>query len=153
MNWITSFKTQWQHSLQQGARLLIAFAVIVLLTGFGGRIPLQIEDLTAVACPNLPEYSNLTTSGSAANDADCYFLQGTIINQSGQPVRNADIFGRLYDANGNDIWPERTRLGALDEVPAGESFFSLRISVPSTSPMPLAFEQFKAAGFRGRVRR
>lgn len=47
----------------------------------------------------------------------------------------------------------RTRLGAIEEVPPGLGTFELRISVPASQPTPLKLEQFKAAGFTGIVRR
>jgi hypothetical protein len=47
----------------------------------------------------------------------------------------------------------RTRLGAIAEIPPGVSDFSLRISVPANQPLPLKLKQFKAAGFSGQVRR
>lgn len=115
-----------------------------------GKVPLELKNLETVPCP--PEYENLTTSGSGT-PANCFFIQGQIQNRSGKQILNADVFGRLYDANGNDVMPERTRLGAIDEVPPGESPFAIRISVPQDSPLPLRLEQFKASGFQGVVRR
>ncbi|NJK62099.1 MAG: hypothetical protein HC921_04890 [Synechococcaceae cyanobacterium SM2_3_1] len=133
--------------------IICLLAVSLLLLGFGG-IKMELKDLKTVPCPDRPEFENLvTSSGSSAAAADCYFIQGTVVNPSKKPIYNADVFGRLYDANGNDIWPERTRLGAIEEVPPGESIFSIRISVPTTNPMPLQLEQFRASGFAGTVRR
>lgn len=140
----------------QGNRWLAAcfcLLIALLLMGFGGRVQLDLSALHTIPCPEEPEYSNLFTSGSSTMEANCYFIEGQVSNSSGSPVYNADVFGRIYDANGNDVLPERTRLGAIDEVPEGESLFSIRISVPATNPLPLALEQFKASGFRGRVRR
>ena len=47
----------------------------------------------------------------------------------------------------------RTRMGAIDEVPPGVSDFELRITVSANQPTPLKLKQFKAAGFTGLVRR
>lgn len=132
--------------------LWTCLGLAILLMGFGG-VRLKLKDLKTVPCPDEPQYSNLLTSGSATTRANCFFIEGTVVNTSGSDVYNADVFGRIYDANGNDVLPERTRLGAIDEVTEGESPFQIRISVPETNPLPLSLEQFKASGFRGKVRR
>jgi hypothetical protein len=132
---------------------LACLTLTVLLISLGGRIPLQMKNLETVPCPDTPEYSNLTTSGAAANLAYCYFVQGTVVNPTNRTLLNADVFGRIYDANGNDLLPERGRLGSIDEVAPGENPFAIRISVPQTSALPLTLEHFKAAGFGGEIRR
>ncbi len=136
--------------------LVVCLIVSLMLMGFsfGGGVKLELSHLETVPCPDTAQYANMVvSSGSSADAADCYFIQGTIANPTDQVIYNADVFGRLYDANDNDIWPERTRLGAVEEVPPGESPFSIRISVPTTSPLPLSLKSFKASGFRGAVRR
>ena len=55
----------------------------------------------------------------------------------------ADVFGRIYDANGNSVMENRGRLGSITEIPPGVSYFTIRISVPSELPTPLKLEQFK----------
>ncbi|NJR66553.1 MAG: hypothetical protein HC772_16520 [Leptolyngbyaceae cyanobacterium CRU_2_3] len=113
---------------------------------------LRLFDLSYHACPaELAE--GAITSGGTAMPANCFIITGKAENKSGKPVLNADIFGRIYDANGNSIMQNRTRLGGIEEVPPGISDFDLRISVPANQPTPLQLEQFKAAGFTGKVRR
>ena len=85
--------------------------------------------------------------------ANCFLVTGKAQNDSGKPVINADIFGRIYDANNDLVMQNRTRLGSIDEVPPGVSDFQLRITVPASQPTPLKLKQFKAAGFTGKVRR
>jgi len=94
----------------------------------------------------------VVTSGTTMS-ANCFIVTGKAENKSGKPVINADIFGRIYDANNDSVMQNRTRLGAIEEVPPGISDFELRISVPANQPTPLKLEQFKAAGFTGKVRR
>lgn len=93
------------------------------------------------------------TSGGTTMSANCFIVTGKAENKSGKPVINADIFGRIYDANNDSVMQNRTRLGAIETVPPGISDFELRISVPANQPTPLKLEQFKAAGFTGKVRR
>jgi hypothetical protein len=112
---------------------------------------IELKDLSYTPCPEAMA-EGMVTAGSSQK-ANCYLIHGTAVNRSGKPVLNADIFGRVYDANNNPAMQNRTRLGAIDEVPPGESPFELRISVAANQPEPLKLEQFKAAGFTGRVRR
>ena len=65
---------------------------------------------------------------------------------------SADVFGRIYDANGEPVLQNRTRVGSISEIPPGVSDFAIRISVAAEQPTPLKLEQFKASGFVGKVR-
>ena len=85
--------------------------------------------------------------------ANCFIVSGKAENSSGKPVYDADIFGRIYDANNDSVMQNRTRLGSVAEIPPGVSDFELRISVPASQPTPLKLKQFKAAGFSAQVRR
>jgi|GEM_PF-109082 hypothetical protein len=113
---------------------------------------IQLSDVTYHECPaELSE--GAITSGGTSMRANCFIVTGKANNASGKPVLNADIFGRIYDANGNSVMENRTRLGSIEEVPPGVSDFEFRISIPANQPTPLQLEQFKAAGFAGKVRR
>ncbi len=113
---------------------------------------IQLTDISYHECP--PELAEGTvTAGGTTSAANCYIVTGKAENKSNKLVVNADIFGRIYDANGNSILQNRTRLGSIDEVPPGVSDFELRISVPANQPTPLQLKQFKASGFTGKVRR
>jgi hypothetical protein len=112
--------------------------------------PIEITDLSYTNCP--AEYAGMVTPGSIT-EATCYLIQGTAINRSGRPVFNADVFGRIYDANNNPVMQNRGRIGAIDYIPPGESPFEFRVSIASNQQPPLKLEQFKASGFAGKVRR
>jgi hypothetical protein len=112
----------------------------------------RLKDLTYTSCPEELAEGNVT-AGGASREALCYMIMGTAVNASGRPVLNADVFGRIYDANRNPVMQNRTRVGSIDEVPPGESPFEIRITVAANQPEPLQLEQFKASGFTGRVRR
>ncbi|MEO1447389.1 MAG: hypothetical protein AAFV46_14370 [Cyanobacteria bacterium J06635_11] len=115
--------------------------------------PIALKDLIAEECPADAAYAeNLTTSGSS-QEATCYLIRGTAVNSSGKDIVDADIFGRIYDAEDNSVMKNRFRLGGIEYVPAGESEFSFRISVPSVQKPPLRLEKFKASGFASKVRR
>jgi hypothetical protein len=112
--------------------------------------PVEIAKVTYSSCP--AEYEGMVTAGSV-QAAKCYLITGKAINRSGKPVINADIFGRIYDANDNPVMQNRGRLGSIGDLPPGESDFELRISVAANQPEPLKLKQFKASGFSGQVRR
>lgn len=113
---------------------------------------IRLFDISYHDCPtDLAE--GTVTSGGTTMAANCFIVTGKTENKSGKPVVNADIFGRIYDANNDSVMQNRTRLGSIEEVPPGISEFELRISVPANQPQPLKLEQFKAAGFTGKVRR
>ena len=113
---------------------------------------IKLSDVSYHECP--PELAKgAVTSGGTTMSANCFIVTGKAENNSGKPVYDADIFGRIYDANNDSVMQNRTRLGAIAEIPPGVSDFSLRISVPANQPLPLKLKQFKAAGFSGQVRR
>ncbi|MGF1538668.1 MAG: hypothetical protein ACFB4J_19575 [Elainellaceae cyanobacterium] len=112
---------------------------------------IELFDVSYTDCP--PELATGMVAAGSVAEADCYLVVGKAKNTSGKPVLNADVFGRIYDANNNPVFQNRTRVGSIDEVPPGVSDFSVRISVAANQPTPLKLEQFKASGFTGRVRR
>jgi hypothetical protein len=114
-------------------------------------IQVKLTDLDYQECPADVAQGTVTSGSSMA--ANCFIISGKAQNDSGKPVLNADIFGRVYDANNNSIMENRTRLGSVEEIPPGVSDFQLRITVPANQPAPLKLEQFKASGFAGKVRR
>jgi hypothetical protein len=135
------------------AGILIALVWFLSSIGLTAQALTQIEltDLSYTKCP--AEYAEGMVTPGSIQEANCYLIQGKAINRSGKPVVNADIFGRIYDANDNPVMQNRTRLGSIPEVPPGESDFELRISVAANQPEPLKLEQFKSSGFTGKVRR
>jgi hypothetical protein len=111
----------------------------------------KLSDLSYHPCP--AELAEGAVTSGTTMAANCFIVTGKAENTSGKPVVNADIFGRIYDANNDSVMQNRTRLGSVDVIPPGMSDFELRISVPANQPTPLKLEQFKAAGFVGKVRR
>ncbi|NER22425.1 MAG: hypothetical protein F6J86_04390 [Symploca sp. SIO1B1] len=114
---------------------------------------IKLSDLSYSECPPELAEGTVIPGGSSGRAADCFLVTGKATNKSGKLVVDADIFGRIYDANGNPVMQNRTRLGSIEEVPPGVSDFELRITVSSNQPTPLQLKQFRATGFTGRVRR
>jgi len=138
--------------------LFIKIFLISLLLNIATWVPvasaavqIKLSDISYGSCP--PEIASNMVLGGGVMSASCYLVTGTASNPKSQTVFNADVFGRVYDANGNDAMPERTRLGAIAEIPPGKSNFEITISVPAEMSEPLSLMQFKASGFTGKVRR
>ena len=112
---------------------------------------IKLFDLSYQDCPPELAEGSVISSGSAA--ANCFIVTGKAENATYKTVYDADIFGRIYDANNNPVMQNRTRLGSIPEIPPGVSDFDLRISVAANQPEPLQLKQFKASGFSGKVRR
>ncbi|URR36875.1 hypothetical protein NBE99_00245 [Thermosynechococcus sp. HN-54] len=114
-------------------------------------IQVRLFDLSYHGCP--PEIGEgSVTPGGTTLKANCYLITGKAENKSGKTVVDADVFGRIYDANGNPVLQNRTRVGTIEVIPPGISDFEIRISVPYDQPPPLQLEQFKASGFTAKVR-
>ncbi|NJK61168.1 MAG: hypothetical protein HC918_14325 [Oscillatoriales cyanobacterium SM2_1_8] len=114
-------------------------------------IQVKVENLSYEPCP--PEASANMVLGGGTLSANCFRVKGLAVNASGKTLYNADVFGRIYDADGNDAMPERGRLGSIDELPPGNTPFEITVSVPAEQAEPLQLKQFKATGFAGKVRR
>jgi hypothetical protein len=112
---------------------------------------IKLSDISYKDCPPELAQGAVTSSGSAA--ANCFIVTGKAENGTYKTVYDADIYGRIYDANNDSVMQNRTRLGSISEVPPGISNFELRISVPANQPLPLKLKQFKASGFSSQVRK
>ncbi|MBF2008374.1 MAG: hypothetical protein IGS49_23760 [Chlorogloeopsis fritschii C42_A2020_084] len=112
---------------------------------------IKLFDISYRECPKELAKGAVTSGTTMA--ANCFLVTGKAENSTNKTVYDADIFGRIYDANNDSVMQNRTRLGSIAEVPPGISDFELRISVPANQPTPLKLKQFKAAGFSAQVRK
>lgn len=113
---------------------------------------IELTDLSYAKCDPEVGKGTVTSGGPVMQLANCFIISGTTINKSGKPVIDADVFGRIFDANNNSAMENRGRLGAIDVIEPGEGTFELRVSVPEALETPLQLKQFKAAGFATKVR-
>ncbi len=113
---------------------------------------IKLSNISYHDCAEEVAKGTVTSNGTAAK-ANCFIVTGKAQNGTNKVVYDADIFGRVYDANNDPVIQNRTRLGSISEIPPGISNFELRISVPANQPTPLKLKQFKAAGFSAQVRR
>ena len=138
----------------RGIFTALLIAGLWLISGAGltaqALTPIELTDVTYSPCP--PEYAEGLVAAGSIQEAKCFLIMGKAINRSGKPVIDADIFGRIFDANDNPVMQNRGRLGGIPEVPPGESPFELRVSISASQPEPLKLKQFKASGFTSIVR-
>lgn len=135
--------------------LLLSIVSVLMVTCFYATPALaltqiQLTNTSYKECP--PELAKGSVTSGDITPANCFLITGTAINPTGKTVFDADVFGRIYDANNDTVMPNRTRIGNLEEIPPGESPFEFRISVPANQPTPLKLEKLKAAGFARQVR-
>ena len=135
---------------------LILFSSLFWITSFlftptaNALTPIKLDNLSYEACSG--EVAEGNVSSGDMRPANCFIIKGKAKNQSGKQVVDADVFGRIYDANGDNVMANRGRVGTILEVPPGVSDFEIRISVPANQPPPLTLKQFKASGFAQQVR-
>ena len=115
-------------------------------------IQVKLSELSYHECPE-ELAKGAVTAGGVTQSARCFMVTGKATNPTNKTIVNADIFGRIYDANEDPIIENRARLGSIAEIPPGVSEFEFPINVPANQPLPLKLQQFKAAGFTGIVRR
>ena len=111
-------------------------------------IRIKLSNLSSQECPSEIGQGMVTVGGGSARHAGCYLIKGKAKNPTGKTVLDADVFGRIYDANGNNTFQNRSRVGLIDEVPPGISDFEIRVTVPANVKTPLILKGFKASGFR-----
>jgi hypothetical protein len=140
-----------------GMRSIVALVLSALIWLSGtldavALVQIKLSDVSYRECPE-ELAKGAVTAGGVTQSARCFIVFGKATNPTNKSIVNADIFGRIYDANDDPIIENRTRLGAIEEVPPGVSEFEFPINVPLSQPLPLKLLQFKAAGFTGTVRR
>jgi len=95
------------------------------------------------------------TFSGAAQKAACLSVSALASNPSNKPLYNADVFGRIYDVNGEAAIDdtENIRIAYIDEIPPGKSTVSFRLNVPleQYNLGELKLQGFKATGFPGKM--
>jgi hypothetical protein len=112
--------------------------------------PIKLTELSYHACSAEMAAGTVTTRNS--QPAKCFIVTATAKNDTGKAVFDADVFGRIYDANGDSVFENRGRLGTVREIPPGSSPIEVRITVDASQPEPLELKQFKATGFARSIR-
>jgi hypothetical protein len=140
-------------------RTLLTFAITILLSMSSWTIAPAALAVTPIPLSNIgykdcsAEMSKgAVSSGGVTQDALCFLITGKAENKSGKTVFDADVYGRIYDADNNNVLPNRGRVGLIEQVPPGINDFEMRITVPSSARQPLQLKKFKASGFTTKIR-
>lgn len=150
-NWATGRAMVWVKGLAVVA-VSIALAFSIGVTPAEALVQVKVTEVSYHPCTAEMAEGTVGSNGSGRS-AQCFIIEGTMLNESGKALKNGDIFGRIFDANGDTIMANRGRLGSVAEIPIGKGHFEIRVTVPEGQPEPLQLKQFKAAGFAGTVRR
>lgn len=127
---------------------LILLAVLVLAPAPSQAADLRVEGVQLTACPS----EDAASQPEGRSVASCYALRGEVVNTTGRPVVDADLFAVILDSSGEPVLPNRARVGSLGDVPPGRSTFAVRLSVPAGTPGPFQVGRVKARGFHSPVR-
>jgi hypothetical protein len=140
-------------------RTLVTFTAAILLSMSTWLIAPEALAITPIPLSGVsykdctPEMAKgAVTSGGVTQDAACFLIIGKAENKSGKTVFDADVFGRIYDADNNNVLPNRGRVGLIEQVPPGINDFEMRITVPTSARQPLQLKKFKASGFTTKIR-
>ena len=113
--------------------------------------PITLSNIGYKDCP--PDIAEgAVTSGGATQGAKCFLVIGQAENKSGKTVYDADVYGRIYDADNNNVLPNRGRVGTIDRIEPGISDFEVRIAVAADIVTPIQLKKFKASGFTTKIR-
>jgi hypothetical protein len=140
-------------------RTFITFAITILLSMSTGLFapaalaitPIKLSEIGYKDC-SAEMAKGAVSSGGVTQDAACFLIIGKAENKSGKTVFDADVYGRIYDADNNNVLPNRGRVGLIEQVPPGINDFEMRITVPSSARQPLQLKKFKASGFTTKIR-
>jgi hypothetical protein len=133
------------------ASLLLWCSTLGFAPSAAALTPIKLTNPAYRACP--AEMAEGIVSSRNSQAAKCFLITATAENSSGKTVYDADVFGRIYDANGDNVFENRGRVGTVDEIPAGSSAIEIRITVSASQPEPLVLKQFKATGFATQIRK
>ncbi len=130
---------------------VIAMMNLLLVPAAWAVTPIKLSEVSYKDCP-AEMAEGAVTSGGVTQTASCFLIIGKAQNPSSKTVFDADVFGRIYDADNNLVLQNRSRVGLIEKLPPGVSDFEMRVSVPSNTSQPLQLKKFKAAGFTTKIR-
>lgn len=141
----------WRASFTIALTLVLMMGSVIWSPMAHALTPIKLVDLSYHDCDQELSDGAVSPGGGKMKAANCFIVTGTAVNTSPKPVVDADIFGRIFDADNNPVMQNRNRLGAIPFVPMGKSEFELRITVPDKMKPPLKLDKFKASGFASSV--
>ncbi|KAF6264848.1 hypothetical protein COO60DRAFT_1180007 [Scenedesmus sp. NREL 46B-D3] len=122
-----------------------------------GPVSVKLDEIVVkrVDCAaGMATVGGVTFSGGSQKAA-CLDITAAATNPTKKPLYNADVFGRVYDRNGEAAIDdtENIRVAYIDEIAPGASKVSFKLFVPLEQYElgPLKLIGFKASGFPGKM--
>ncbi len=103
-------------------------------------LDLELSQLDLVKCDTADPASKQPTGYRSG----CYILDGQIKSVAKSLIKDVDVFAFIYDASGEEVLPNRPRIGSINNVPVGTSQFSVRVPIPSFAVPPFTIKKAKA---------
>ena len=103
-------------------------------------LDLELSQLDLVKC----DTADPASKQPKGYRSGCYILDGEIKSTAKSLIKDVDVFAFIYDASGEEVLPNRPRIGSINNVPVGTSQFSVRVPIPSFAVPPFTIRKAKA---------
>ena len=103
-------------------------------------LDLELSQLDLVKC----DTADPASKQPKGYRSGCYILDGEIKSTAKSLIKDVDVFAFIYDASGEEVLPNRPRIGSINNVPVGTSQFSVRVPIPSFAVPPFTIQKAKA---------
>ncbi len=103
-------------------------------------LDLELSQLDLVKC----DTADPASKQPKGYRSGCYILDGEIKSNAKSLIKDVDVFAFIYDASGEEVLPNRPRIGSIINVPVGTSQFSVRVPIPSFAVPPFTIKKAKA---------
>ena len=103
-------------------------------------LDLELSQLDLVKC----DTADPASKQPKGYRSGCYILDGQIRSDSQSVIKDVDVFAFIYDASGEEVLPNRPRIGSINNVPVGTSQFSVRVPIPNFAVPPFTIKKAKA---------
>ena len=120
--------------------LLIFFLTFSFAVSSVQALDFELSQLNLVEC----DTADPASKQPKGYRSGCYILNGQIKSTAKSLIKDVDVFAFIYDASGEEVLPNRPRIGSINNVSVGTSQFSVRVPIPSFAVPPFTIKKAKA---------
>ena len=120
--------------------LFTIFLTLLFFVSSVEALELELTQLNLVKC----DTADPASKQPKGYRSGCYILDGQIRSTAKSVIKDVDVFAFIYDASGEEVLPNRPRIGSIINVPIGTSRFSVRVPIPSFAIPPFTIKKAKA---------
>ncbi len=120
--------------------LFTIFLTLLFCVSAVEALELELSQLNLVKC----DTADPASKQPKGYRSGCYILDGQIRSTAKSLIKDVDVFAFIYDASGEEVLPNRPRIGSINNVPIGTSRFSVRVPIPSFAIPPFTIKKAKA---------